>query len=90
MPGRRVGTKLRELLVNVRAVFETDAFTSRTGWSVVAKGRAHVLVDPAEIAAAEQSPLDTWVPTDKTTYVRIDVDAITGRRFAFGLSSQRA
>ncbi|ALG84242.1 pyridoxamine 5'-phosphate oxidase family protein [Gordonia phthalatica] len=82
------GTKLRELLANDRAVFETDAFTSKHGWSIVAKGRARVLSDPAEIADAERSPLHTWVPTVKTTYVRIDVDEITGRRFAFGLDSR--
>lgn len=84
------GAKLRELVADDRAVFETDAFTSRTGWSVVAKGSARILTDPAEIAEAADSPLDTWVPTDKTTYVRIDVDEITGRRFRIGLTPQHA
>lgn len=82
------GTKLRELVVNDRAVFETDAFTSRSGWSVVAKGRARVLTDAAEIAAAQASPLRAWIPTEKTAYVQLDVDEITGRRFVFGVEAR--
>ncbi|AUH69549.1 hypothetical protein GSI01S_14_01300 [Gordonia sihwensis NBRC 108236] len=78
------GTKLAELAVNDRAVIEVDAFTSRIGWSVVAKGRARILRDSAEIEAADQTPLNPWIPTVRTTYVEIAVEEITGRRFVFG------
>ena len=78
------GTKLAELAVNDRAVIEVDAFTSRIGWSVVAKGRARILRDSAEIDAADQTPLNPWIPTVRTTYVEIAVEEITGRRFVFG------
>ncbi|EGD56582.1 pyridoxamine 5'-phosphate oxidase-like FMN--binding protein [Gordonia neofelifaecis NRRL B-59395] len=78
------GTKLAELAVNDRAVIEVDAFTSRIGWSVVAKGRARTLVDSAEIEAADRTPLNPWIPAVRTTYVEIAVDEITGRRFVFG------
>lgn len=83
------GTKLVELACNDNAVIEADSFTSRVGWSVVAKGRARVLVDSAEIEAADRSPLNSWIATVKTTYVEIEVAEITGRRFAFGPDPER-
>jgi len=83
------GTKLVELACNDRAVIETDSFTSRIGWSVVAKGRARTLVDSAEIEAADNSPLNPWVATVKTTYIEIEVDEISGRRFVFGPDPER-
>ncbi|ALG84243.1 pyridoxamine 5'-phosphate oxidase family protein [Gordonia phthalatica] len=83
------GTKLAELACNDNAVIETDSFTSRIGWSVVAKGRARTLVDSAEIEAADRSPLRPWVSGTKTTYVEIDVASISGRRFIFGPDPDR-
>ncbi|MGB3696115.1 MAG: pyridoxamine 5'-phosphate oxidase family protein [Gordonia sp. (in: high G+C Gram-positive bacteria)] len=83
------GTKLAELAVNNRVVVETDAFTSRIGWSVVAKGHARILTGSAEIEAARKTPLDPWIPIPRTTYVEIDVDEITGRRFVFGPDGDR-
>ena len=35
------------------------------GWSVIAKGRAHILTGTREIAAADELPLRSWVPTLK-------------------------
>ncbi|WP_026919227.1 pyridoxamine 5'-phosphate oxidase family protein [Gordonia shandongensis] len=78
------GTKLTQLGVNDRAVFETDAFTSHVGWSVVAKGRARVLTESVEIDAAAATPLHPWVPMGQSHYVEIEVDEVSGRRFAFG------
>ncbi|GEE02005.1 hypothetical protein nbrc107696_24510 [Gordonia spumicola] len=83
------GTKLSSLAVNERVVFETDAFTSRVGWSVIAKGRARVLVGTDEILRADQAPLQPWIPTLKTQYVEITVDRISGRRFAIGPEPER-
>ncbi|MBM7366682.1 pyridoxamine 5'-phosphate oxidase family protein [Gordonia hydrophobica] len=83
------GTKLADLAANNNAVIEADSFTSRIGWSVVAKGRARILVDPAEIDAAENSPLRTWVWPKKTINVELDVTQITGRRFIFGSDPER-
>ncbi|MGB3304193.1 pyridoxamine 5'-phosphate oxidase family protein [Gordonia sp. (in: high G+C Gram-positive bacteria)] len=83
------GTKLSELAVNSRVAVETDAFTSRIGWSVVAKGHARILTTSAEIEAASKTPLDPWIPLPRTTYVEIDVDEITGRRFVFGDDGDR-
>ncbi|GAA3961380.1 pyridoxamine 5'-phosphate oxidase family protein [Gordonia caeni] len=78
------GTKLSEIAVNGRCAFETDGFTSKIGWSVVAKGTARILTGTQEIMAADQLPLKPWIPTLKLNYVEIDVEQITGRRFRFG------
>lgn len=83
------GTKLSEVAVNARVAFETDGFTSKIGWSVVAKGRARILTGTHEIAEADQLPLKPWVPTLKMNCVEIDVEEITGRRFKFGPEPDR-
>lgn len=83
------GTKLASMAVNDRVCFETDAFTSRVGWSIVAKGSARILTSPDEIIAADRAPLRPWIPTLKTVYVEIAVDGISGRRFAIGSEPER-
>ncbi|MDR2280885.1 MAG: pyridoxamine 5'-phosphate oxidase family protein [Gordonia sp. (in: high G+C Gram-positive bacteria)] len=83
------GAKLSTMAVNNRVVFETDAFTSRVGWSVVARGRARILVGTDEILRADQTPLSPWIPTLKTQYVEITVDRVTGRRFTIGPEPER-
>ncbi|GAA4748662.1 pyridoxamine 5'-phosphate oxidase family protein [Gordonia alkaliphila] len=83
------GTKLSEIAVNGRVAFETDGFTSKIGWSVVAKGRARILTSTHEIMDADQLPLKPWVPTLKMNYVEIDVEEISGRRFKFGAEPDR-
>lgn len=83
------GTKLSEIAVNGRVAFETDGFTSKIGWSVVAKGTARILTGTSEIAEADKLPLKPWVPTLKMNYVVIDVEEITGRRFKFGPEPDR-
>lgn len=83
------GTKLSELVINNHVAIEVDAFTSRIGWSVVAKGRARILTTAAEIEEASKTPLDPWIPVPRTTFVEIDVEEITGRRFVFGPDGDR-
>ena len=83
------GTKLSALAVNEQVCFETDSFTSRVGWSIVAKGRAHILTGTSEIAEADLAPLRPWIPTLKTVYVRITVDKVSGRRFSIGDDPER-
>ena len=52
--------------------------------SVIIKGRAHELLDRAEILDAEEAPLLSWPATFKPHYVRVIALEITGRRFRFG------
>src|SRR6478735_6274717 len=47
------GTKLAELTINEKVVFETDGISSDEAWSVVVKGTARILQSGEEIAKAE-------------------------------------
>jgi nitroimidazol reductase NimA-like FMN-containing flavoprotein (pyridoxamine 5'-phosphate oxidase superfamily) len=78
------GSKLLEVTINATVAFETDSYNTDEAWSVVVKGRAHVLDKQAEIFAAEAIGLRSWVPTIKTVFVRIVPTEVTGRRFEFG------
>lgn len=78
------GSKLAGLTINSEVVFEVDEFTEDEGWSVVLRGHARALEHDADIVAAEKLPLRPFVPTVKRTFVRIDVDTLTGRAFKFG------
>lgn len=62
---------------------EIDGFDAGTGkaWSVVARGQTHFIVDPREKAAADALHLDPWQPGSKSHYLRLTLDALTGRRF---------
>ncbi|CAN5396374.1 pyridoxamine 5'-phosphate oxidase family protein [soil metagenome] len=78
------GTKLFGAVLQNVVAFEVDSYDDQEGWSVVAKGTAHILETDAERSAAEQLPLAPWIPTDKRNFVRIDVREISGRHFRFG------
>ncbi len=83
------GTKLSEIAVNDRLAFEADETDSEGGWSVIAKGSAHILTGAREIEAADALPLRSWVPTLKYDYVELTVDDISARRFTFGPEPDR-
>ncbi|MFH5211751.1 pyridoxamine 5'-phosphate oxidase family protein [Antrihabitans spumae] len=78
------GTKLVELTIHQQVAFEVDHVSEELGWSVVVHGSARRLQTSAEIAAADELPLQSWVPTPKFNYVEISPREITGRRFVFG------
>lgn len=61
--------------------FEVDEIDprSRTGWSVVLTGAAHVVTDPDELADA-YAALDPWLLHTDDTIVRIPSTVLTGRR----------
>ncbi len=75
------GAKVLELAVSSSVAFEIDNYGPQNAWSVVATGRAYIVTDVNEIAQIEQLPLFPWVNTEKNIFVRIVVDAITGRQF---------
>lgn len=72
-PGMKA-TLLRRLPVS----FEVDAvdWTGRTGWSVLLRGRAYV----ATHWETDHLNLMPWATGDKTIWLRIVPDEITGRR----------
>ncbi|HEY8700203.1 MAG TPA: pyridoxamine 5'-phosphate oxidase family protein [Arthrobacter sp.] len=83
------GTKLAELTINEKVVFQTDGIAADEAWSVVVKGTARVLEQSSDIAAAEALNLKTWVPTLKDFYVEITPTRITGRHFNLGEQPER-
>ena len=62
--------------------FEVDEIdpSSRTGWSVTVVGRAHAIVNAAELRRAQALGLSSWVAGSRDQYVSIATEKITGRR----------
>lgn len=85
------GTKLYSATMGDRVAFEADYHDPALtyGWSVIIKGRAHLLLATAEILEAEEAPLRPWIATLKPLYVRVIAMEITGRRFKFGPEPDR-
>jgi uncharacterized protein len=76
------GTKLDAAIKGSRVAFEIDGTdtAAHTGWSVLVRGEAVEVTDPAELARLRRLPLHPWVPGAKAHYVRILPAALTGRR----------
>jgi nitroimidazol reductase NimA-like FMN-containing flavoprotein (pyridoxamine 5'-phosphate oxidase superfamily) len=86
------GTKLDAAIRGSRVAFEIDGTdeAARTGWSVVIRGEAIEVTDPAELERLRRLPLQPWAPGAKTHYVRILPAVLTGRRIsASGSPSDR-
>jgi uncharacterized protein len=78
------GTKLYSAVMSDRVVFEADDHTASEGWSVIIKGRAHLLSASADVLDAQEAALLSWPATLKPHYVRVIALEISGRRFKFG------
>jgi uncharacterized protein len=78
------GTKLDTAVRGRRVAFEIDGTdeAARTGWSVLVRGEAVEVTDPAELTRLRQLPLHPWAPGAKTHYVRILPSVLTGRRIS--------
>ena len=76
------GTKL-DWSAGHRVAFEVDGYDPASGeaWSVVVKGNAHEVKQLYDVLEAVSLPLVPWHAGAKPRYVRIDADAVTGRRF---------
>lgn len=76
------GTKYRSTLVDPSAL-EIDGYSSSTGlaWSVVVRGQSQLIVDPQEIADANELNLEPWQAGRKSCYLRLVPTSVTGRRF---------
>jgi nitroimidazol reductase NimA-like FMN-containing flavoprotein (pyridoxamine 5'-phosphate oxidase superfamily) len=83
------GTKLYSAVMGGGVVFEADDHSVAEGWSVIVKGRAHLLTANAEILDAQEAPLLPWTATSKPHYVRVSALDISGRRFRFGPEPDR-
>ncbi|SDS88570.1 pyridoxamine 5'-phosphate oxidase family protein [Paraoerskovia marina] len=74
------GSKLAELTVSTRVVFEVDGWDDDVAWSVVARGTARVLDHESDVLHAESLGLESWSSTRKSAWVRVSPDAVSGRR----------
>lgn len=78
------GTKLVSSAINNRVLFEVDDHNVAEAWSVIVRGTARSLRTPEELEEAEHAQVLPWTRPEKTHYVRIVPESITGRRFRLG------
>jgi nitroimidazol reductase NimA-like FMN-containing flavoprotein (pyridoxamine 5'-phosphate oxidase superfamily) len=78
------GTKLVELTINDRVVFEIDHWDDTEGYSVIVHGTAEQLETMGEIDRAKTLELQSLFPTDRPRFVRITPTRVSGRRFRRG------
>lgn len=83
------GSKIDALLHNPQVALEVDGFEpeSNTAWSVILKGRAKPINDTDELFDTLSLEIFPWQPGAKNRFIRIDAEALTGRRFAVADSS---
>lgn len=64
--------------------FEVDDIdpTTHTGWSVVAVGKAEPITDIDELTRITDPAHRPWAPGERSRYLRIQIEIITGRRIA--------
>ena len=78
------GGKLGAAIFERPVAFQLDDldFTTRTGWSVLVRGRAEIVEDAD--AEGYEKWLDSWAVRDgaRATWVRIIADEVSGRRLA--------
>lgn len=79
------GTKLVSTAINNRVLFEVDDHNVAEGWSVIIKGTARSLRANEDIEEAERAQVLPWTGYEKSHYVRIVPEVVTGRRFRFGV-----
>ncbi|MFI6512275.1 pyridoxamine 5'-phosphate oxidase family protein [Streptosporangium sp. NPDC050855] len=68
--------------VEFKIAFEVDQLDAAAseGWSVLVRGGVHHVSDPEELAAAQATGVQPWAGGERTLYVRISANEITGRR----------
>jgi uncharacterized protein len=76
------GTKLDAACRGHRVAFEIDGIDSatRTGWSVLVRGEAVEVTNPAEVQRLAEINLQPWAPGAKAHFVRILPAVVTGRQ----------
>lgn len=79
-PGSRLSTALATPLTTVLVeVDEVDPAT-RSGWSVVARGRMAPVLDQVTVARLDRSMPPSWILGDSGgTWLRLIVESLTGR-----------
>ena len=75
------GTKVERIDANPLVALEVDDASGESAWSVVVKGSAHRVTDPAELDSARRAPLWAWAPEPKDVFLLVRPTEITGRMF---------
>ena len=77
------GTKL-SAAAQGQVAFEIDGIdeAARAGWSVVVTGAGYEVTDALDDVseALRRFPVDTWAPGQMARWIRIEPQAVTGRR----------
>lgn len=76
------GTKLQAAVDRAVVAFQVDHFDESlgSGWSVMAVGLAQEINDPDEAAAAQRLGLKPFAAGDRSHFVRIQPEFVSGRR----------
>lgn len=77
-----LGTKLDSAASGSPLAFEVDHVDPqwREGWSVLLQGRGEEVVAPAELRKLHQLGIEPWSPGERSRYIRLRPERITGRR----------
>lgn len=77
------GSKVLGALSGRPVALEADGYDADTdeAWSVVVKGRARTITELHDLTDTIDLPLSPWQGGDKSRFVRITPDTVTGRRF---------
>lgn len=75
-------TSLAGLARQARVSFEVDHLDEvlAEGWSVLVNGEARVVSTPSELETVRSLGIEPWAGGDRDTYIRIEVNDLTGRR----------
>lgn len=82
----RTGSRSRLAVAASRTVvaFEADEFSesssARSGWSVVAVGRAEQITDSGQLEVVRRLDLKPWVSGMGDCFLRVPIELISGRR----------
>lgn len=76
------GTKVEAAAAGSPACFEIDAIDerTRTGWSVLVRGRLGEVTDADDLARLRRLPLEPFAGGGKPRYLRLPTDHVSGRR----------
>ncbi|HEV7948793.1 MAG TPA: pyridoxamine 5'-phosphate oxidase family protein [Glaciihabitans sp.] len=84
------GSKMVDMARHPLVAFEVDGIDERKRWSVVVRGTATRVGFDREIEDSGVRELQSYSPTNKWNYVRIDANVISGRRFRRAQGRRRA
>ncbi len=76
------GTKLNAAVHGAKVAFEIDGTdpAGAGGWSVLVRGEATAVTDPAELEVLRKLPVRPLAPGPKTHYIRVMPALLSGRR----------